>query len=231
MWTFATTERARALVRAEQNVLSPSATAKRVADFERGRHAAHSLLKEVRRGRPVEAVLPEASGPQRGRPRLLTAGRWARAGLSITHAGTVAVAAFAPSARAGNAEVDTRVGVDVVEVEDHGAAFRAEAFHPSERGAFSHALGDVDSAVVDCVAFAAKEAALKVLGVGLREGLRQVCVEAPAELPLHAMEVDRVEGWTPAQRFLVTTPTVEQAMVGFAFRLESLVGVLLLASS
>ena len=72
----------------------------------------------------------------------------------------------------------TRVGVDIVSVEDHGQPFVREAFVGGELRSWAQLLGcDQHSPPVACVAFAAKEAAVKWLCVGLTAPLHSIVLK------------------------------------------------------
>lgn len=109
----------------------------------------------------VEVIPDERAG----RPRLLLRGTESALWLSITHRDGLAVAAVIPAP----------VGVDLETFEDRPRAFLEEAFHVQElRGLLEAADPKFD---VACM-WAAKEAALKRAGVGLRSDLRAHIVSA-----------------------------------------------------
>lgn len=148
---------------------------KRAAEFIAGRLAAHAALAELR---ALDPTLPSAllvlaaSGEQRGRPVLVTAGlEPVAAEVSISHLDPIAVAIAARE----------RVAIDLVAIEAQSSAFVAEAFRPEELDAWATGLGlaRTDPRVI-AHAFAAKEAVLKWLGRGFGLPLRAVA-SAPAE--------------------------------------------------
>jgi 4'-phosphopantetheinyl transferase EntD len=93
---------------------------------------------------PRGALAARLIGSAEGRPCVTR--------LSISHAGGWAVAAVA----------DAPLGIDLIAIEEVGLAFADEAFAPGElEGARLAFAGLGDEPVMDCLAFAAKEAALK----------------------------------------------------------------------
>ena len=86
--------------------------------------------------------------------------------LSITHSHGVAIAAAATAP----------IGIDLTPVEPRPRAFDEEAFLAHELESWQRLLGASPAERACSLAFAAKEAALKWLGVGLRVGLHAVKV-------------------------------------------------------
>jgi len=147
----------RGLPEVERALLSAQATPKRRAEFVAGRSAARAAVRRLL-GAPARGcvVLREEWS---ARPTPVSAkGARLPAQVSITHASGFAVAVAGASP----------LGVDLVEVEPIERAFRDEAFLPHELAAWEAFTGDRPGADrAACVAFAAKEAALKWLGTGL----------------------------------------------------------------
>jgi 4'-phosphopantetheinyl transferase len=195
----------------ERALVPPRATEKRRAEFTAGRGAARRALARLLGPRAEgAAVVPEA-GPAGGRP-VVIGGDGARLAVhvSITHAGGLAAAVAGPSP----------LGLDLVSLEPLDEAFREEAFVEEELAGWAAWAGlrgvaaGADAAA--CLAFAAKEAALKWLGTGLGLPLQAVRVApagpgAPARLggvaalaaPVR-VETERgtalLEGWVAGSR-------------------------------
>lgn len=150
----------------ERAVVPARATPKRRAEFAAGRVAAHAALERLLGGDAAGAAVVPERGRGGGRPLAVDErGAAMSTHLSITHAAGLAAAAAAP----------VPVGIDLVALEPLGAAFLDEAFGREELGRWEAWTGAARSEAA-CVAFAAKEAALKWLGTGL-------------ELSLHALRV------------------------------------------
>ena len=130
----------------------------------RGRLATKKATLETHPGlhpREVEVVPDERTG----RPRLLVRGEESALWVSITHRSGLAVAAVSPAP----------VGIDLETFEDRTRAFLEEAFSVAElRGLLEAADPKFDAACM----WAAKEAALKRAGIGLRSDLRAHQVSA-----------------------------------------------------
>ena len=156
----------------EAALLSPAALPKRRAEFTAGRAAARAAVAGLT-GLPADAVaILRESGPLDGRPyAAVRDGARLALHVSITHADGLALAAAAAAP----------LGIDVVAREPLSDAFVDEAFAPGELDAW-RACGEHDDAGTVCAAFAAKEAALKWLGCGMRVPLRSVVV-TPAAAP------------------------------------------------
>ncbi len=174
----------------ERDALPERASAKRRAEFAAGRFAARAALAQLLGRRSClhcqGPILPE---PGTGRPRLeRAAGPCSALHLSITHADGLALAAAA----------DAAIGVDLVTVEPLESSFAREAFVPGELAGWASWLGMAAEAPFPAaVAFAAKEAASKWLGVGLTVPLLGFRVE-----PVGCRRVDRVCGLpVPADAF------------------------------
>lgn len=146
-----------ALAEAERALLGPRATQKRRAEFTAGRSAARAALRRFLGPTARDYVVLRDGDSGRPVPFAAT-GAHAPAFVSITHASGLAVAI---------AGVEP-LGVDLVALEPIERAFREEAFSSDELSAWEAFTGDPpggDRAA--CVAFAAKEAAVKWLGTGL----------------------------------------------------------------
>lgn len=164
-----------ALDERERALLPVRATSKRRDEFAAGRVAAHGALSRLLgAGAEGTAILPERREGG-GRPTPVDAhGAPLPTYVSITHAAGLAAAAAA----------QRPVGIDLVSLEPLEDAFCDEAFVAGELAAWSVWAGG--PAEVACLAFAAKEAALKWLGTGL-------------ELPLHAVRVAPAGAGLPAR--------------------------------
>lgn len=159
---------ARWLTPDEEALCSRRAVEKRRAEFTAGRIAAKLALARLRGTSPLDAEswIGVADGYESGRPIVTDrAGRTlSNIALSITHSEGVAIAAAA----------STPLGIDLVPIADRGPGFTAEAFAPGELEAWRKCTPDEASA--QSLAFGAKEAVLKWMGVGLRASLREVVV-------------------------------------------------------
>lgn len=217
---YATSVRASSLSERERAALSTFALAKRRIDYERGRQAAHVLLASRFQGQTVE-VLPQESGERRGRPRAVVDGVVTQLGLSISHAGDCAVAAVG----------EGDIGIDLIEEEDHGAAFRDEVFREGERARFTTAFPKETAAAVDCIAFAAKEAALKALGVGFRRGLREIEICPLSTIDIEAMNLDEIKSVDLRDGVRISYDGIETTWVGGVWRLQTAFVVALLRTS
>jgi phosphopantetheinyl transferase len=110
----------------------------------------------------------EIVGDEAGRPRAVIKGTESALWLSITHRDGLAMAAVSPSA----------VGIDLEVPEDKPQSFLQEAFAVAElRSLLEAADPKVDTACL----WAAKEAALKRAGVGLKADLRKHVVTPDGE--------------------------------------------------
>jgi phosphopantetheinyl transferase (holo-ACP synthase) len=157
------------LTEQEKELLSSKATPKRIADFCTGRVAAKQAVRSYL-SLPESSklsILREEKGEEAGRPYAVIDESETRLPvfISITHADQKAYAVASSS----------RVGIDNVTLEEYGTAFVEEVFQKDELRAWSDWLGvDVDHPLAYCSGFAAKEAFLKWLGVGLRYSLSQL---------------------------------------------------------
>lgn len=145
---------------------------KRRTDFVAGRVA---IKRAARRlglpGRPSEiAVLPD-QGYRAGAPVLFDRERLRRREpVSISHAAGFAYAAAATRGR---------LGLDVERIEPREASFAEGAFAPGEVARWAAALGrSRGEAPIVTIAWCAKEALLKLAGVGLRAPLESHAVQS-----------------------------------------------------
>jgi 4'-phosphopantetheinyl transferase EntD len=157
----------------EAALLGPSAVPKRRAELATGRAAARAavtaLYEDAGSDAPPAFAVLRDEGARAGSPLAVdvATGCALDVAISIAHVDGVAVAAAAWA----------RVGIDLVTLEPLGAAFADEAFCAGEREAWAFALGAApDDLLASCIAFGAKEAALKWLGTGLRAPLHGVRV-------------------------------------------------------
>ncbi|MEK6974835.1 MAG: SDR family NAD(P)-dependent oxidoreductase [Candidatus Thermoplasmatota archaeon] len=137
---------------------------KRADEWRAGRLAAKKAVMETHPGLgplDVEVKADETTG----RPRLVIQGEESALWLSISHRSGLAVAALSPGA----------VGIDLETIEDRERSFLEEAFNVHELKVLLEAADPrVDAACM----WAAKEAALKRVGVGLKADLRAHTVVA-----------------------------------------------------
>lgn len=154
----------------ELDRLPSTATPTRRATFVAGRRAARAAL-ERRWGSLPDGLRVDTDGA--GCPVVRVNGRPRATRVSISHTAGWAVAAAA----------ETPLGLDLVEIEAFGTGFAEEAFTPEELAGASSCFADLnDGRAPICLAFAAKEAALKWLGVGMRVPLTSVRVGFEAKL-------------------------------------------------
>lgn len=147
-----------ALPGAERALLGPRATLKRRAEFAAGRSAARAALIRLLGSSARSCLVLRAVHGETAHPIATSVtGGDPPAFVSITHASGFAVAI------AGTA----RLGVDLVEVEPLGRAFREEAFSAGEVAAWETFTDRPGGDLAACAAFAAKEAVVKLLGTGL----------------------------------------------------------------
>lgn len=147
----------------ELDRLGPRAVVARRVTFVAGRRAARRALERRFGSLPQSLRIDPADD---GRP-LVSTGLPRTTHLSISHAGGWAVAAVA----------DAPLGIDLVELEATSVGFAREVFAPGELEGAQRALSSLtDPRMPACLAFAAKEAALKWLGVGMRVPLMSVRV-------------------------------------------------------
>jgi phosphopantetheinyl transferase len=139
---------------------------KRRNEWRAGRLAAKAAVLATRSD--LAATDIEVQGDDQGRPRLYIQGKESALWLSISHRDGLAVAAVSPAA----------VGVDLEVPEDKPQSFLQEAFAVTElRSLLEAADPKTDTACL----WAAKEAALKRAGVGLKADLRKHIVTPDGE--------------------------------------------------
>ncbi|MHB1262768.1 MAG: SDR family NAD(P)-dependent oxidoreductase [Thermoplasmatota archaeon] len=131
---------------------------KRADEWRAGRLAAKKAVIETHPGLGPLDVEVKADATT-GRPRLVIQGEESALWLSISHRAGLAVAALSPGA----------VGVDLETIEDRERSFLEEAFNVSELKVL---LDAADPRVDAACMWAAKEAALKRAGIGLKADLR-----------------------------------------------------------
>ncbi|MHB8634297.1 MAG: SDR family NAD(P)-dependent oxidoreductase [Thermoplasmatota archaeon] len=139
---------------------------KRAAEWRAGRLAAKRAvqLADAHVG-PLEVEV--IGDPETRAPKLRVKGRETALCISITHRDGLAVAAVSPQP----------LGVDLETLEERPASFAAEALSPAEAATVAKAADPkVD---ITCI-WAAKEAALKRAGTGLKADLRAHTVKADA---------------------------------------------------
>lgn len=158
---------ARHLLPDELALLSPRATAKRLAEFVAGRVAARTAVGKLlgcSRHNPRFRVLREGNGPT-GCPKVVTSNAEPAAYVSISHADGLAIAAAA----------HRKIGIDLATIEDHAQSFLDATFSPRELNSWGAWLqSEPTSPLAVTAAFAAKEAALKWLGTGFGVPLKRM---------------------------------------------------------
>lgn len=143
----------------ELHDLSARAVDARRATFVAGRRAARMALSRRWGGLPSQVrIEPDPWG------RPIVRGAREPTHLSITHAGGWALAAVS----------DAPLGIDLVEHEALPVSMAEDVFTAQELPAWKRVVSD--RALSWCLAFAAKEAALKWLGVGMNVPLLSVWV-------------------------------------------------------
>lgn len=160
----------------ERAALSPTARGARRRDYVAGRRAATLAATSFGVTPPV-FVLGRTGPPRRGQPEIWREHegdvvRVETATISISHAAMVAVAAVHSQP----------VGIDLVEVQEFEPGFTAEVFVPGEHERWRRFLPEATEPEVTAIAFAAKEAALKIVGEGLRVPLLEVEVQPCAPI-------------------------------------------------
>jgi 4'-phosphopantetheinyl transferase len=185
---------------------------KRRVEFVAGRAAVKRAARRLGAiGAPGEFLVLPDEGARAGAPVLFDrAGRRMSLAVSISHGAGLGCAAAAEGGR---------VGLDVERIEGRLDGFRDGAFGPGEVESWREALGarEADDRVVT-VAWCAKEALLKVAGVGLRAPLESHAVRGirwvEGKPVREAMRLD-VEALAWAE---VETEELGVAMLGVATR-------------
>jgi phosphopantetheinyl transferase len=185
----------------ELALLGAQALPKRRAEWSAGRRLAERALAAHMGAEPPAFAILRDGGETRGRPYAVLHETGARVPLhvSITHADGVAAACAAPFA----------VGLDLVRLEDLGAAFESEAFATGELATWLAASPGARTDIAS-VAFAAKESVLKWAGVGMGVSLTTLRV-TPAPF------VSSARGPHPL-RVTVDGPTMQTILHGWLWR-------------
>lgn len=192
----------------ERALAARGKTEKRRAEFLAGRVAAHDAARAFA-AEPFE-VVAQVGGEDDGRPVMAPANG---VSVSISHSSGVAVAA---------ASQGTALGIDLESASlAPDASFAREAFADGELEGWGGAPLELRGAVL-ALAWAAKEAALKVWGVGLRAPLGLVAVRPIGEFSKNQ------SGWAVALR--VDGPGPVSTMAGWVGLVDDLVLVLAVPS-
>jgi phosphopantetheinyl transferase len=139
---------------------------KRADEWRAGRLAVKKAVLETHPGlSPLDVEIHADEGS--GRPRLVVGGQESALWVSITHRDGLAVAAISPAP----------VGIDLETIEDRARSFLEESFSVAELKAL---LDAADPRVDAACMWAAKEAAFKRAGVGLKAELKAHQVTADA---------------------------------------------------
>ena len=141
----------------EQRIHSAFPVPKRADEWRAGRLAAKQAAMDTHPGTALRDF--EVKGDEKGKPRLFWDGADTGLHLSITHREGLAVAAIS----------DKPIGIDLETVEERPQSFLEEAFAVVE---LRHLLTAADAKTEVAAMWAAKEAALKRAGVGLKADLR-----------------------------------------------------------
>ncbi|WP_028399953.1 4'-phosphopantetheinyl transferase superfamily protein [Ectobacillus panaciterrae] len=153
----------------ERKLLGEKTTPKRIGDFIAGRIAAkHAVRSYLSLPEHIRlSILRTEQGEEAGRPYVVSDEAYILplVHLSITHADKKAYAVASRS----------RIGIDNVTIEPYSSAFVEEVFQIGELKAWADWLGvELSHPLAVCSGFAAKEAFLKWMGVGLRYSLPMV---------------------------------------------------------
>ena len=166
----------------EQALLGEKATSKRTLDFIAGRIAAKNAIRfylKLNNDIPL-SILRVEEGDKAGKPYAILEENNSSLDIhvSITHADGKAYAVVSRKP----------IGIDNVTIETYGSSFRNAVFQEGELQGWADWLGvhEQDSLAV-CTGFAAKEAFLKWMDVGLRHSLPMIrispIVQPDAVLP------------------------------------------------
>lgn len=143
---------------AEQKYYDSLKSAKRRADYALGRWAAKNLLSRHFLPLPLKEI--EIVKREDGSPAVTAGGEEKEIYLSISHSNGVAVAA---------ASATGKIGVDIEKTEERSGAWARFSFRPEE-------MADSTPEFMTEL-WTKKEAALKVLGVGLSASLHEMSFE------------------------------------------------------
>lgn len=174
---------------AEMAIHKAFPVAKRADEWRAGRLAAKQTVVATHPG--VHAVEVEVRGDEAGKPQVFIEGKLSPLHLSITHRSGVALAALAREP----------LGVDLETIEEKPQSFLEQSFAVPE---LRHLLEAADAKSEVACMWAAKEAALKRAGVGLKADLRAhvvvpdgvggASVEGPATKGRFGVRFYQVEG-------------------------------------
>ncbi|MGC5325402.1 4'-phosphopantetheinyl transferase family protein [Brevibacillus sp. SYSU BS000544] len=184
----------RYLTEQELALLGNKATQKRMDDFVAGRIAAKQAIRTYLSlaDHVVPSIFRNEMGEEAGKPFVhldegaaLSLPSDSSLHVSITHADQKAYAAVSR----------IRIGIDNVTIEPYSNAFIAEVFHKEELYRWAEWLGvEHTHPLAICSGFAAKEAFLKWMGVGLRQALPMLQI-----IPLRHRQPDQKIGFFQQQ--------------------------------
>jgi phosphopantetheinyl transferase len=141
----------------EQRIHAAFPVPKRADEWRAGRLAAKQAGMDTHPGTSLRDF--DVRGDDKGKPRLFREGSDTGLHLSITHRDGLALAALS----------DAPIGIDLETIEERPQSFLEEAFAVPE---LKHLLAAADPKTEVACLWAAKEAALKRAGVGLKADLR-----------------------------------------------------------
>lgn len=185
------------LLHEERQLLPLRASPKRRAEFAAGRMAARKALSGLLPPSTVQG-LPILAAPGSGRPRVKCPAQMGEPiHVSITHVDGLALAAAAR----------VPVGIDLVTVRPEDASFSSDSFAPGELATWEVWLGvPAGDPFASAAAFAAKEAATKLLGVGLTVPLLSFRVVPSGQVTRQRLP----EFGVPVERFAASLERAEE---------------------